>query len=53
MQLSQCLDERQAYAEPGPRALERPIDLREHVENALELIASDADAGIAHADDHL
>ena len=38
---------------PPARALERAVDLREHVEDARQLVGGDADAVVVHADDGL
>ena len=46
MHLHQPLHQRQADAEPALRPLERAIDLREHVEDALELVGRDAAPGV-------
>jgi hypothetical protein len=35
------------------RALERAVDLREHVEHAAQVLRGDADAGVADADDRV
>ena len=43
--------QRQANAESALRPLQRPINLREHVEDAGQHVAGDADAVVSHADD--
>src|SRR5687768_5085467 len=44
------LYQRQADAEPAHRALQRRIDLHEHVEDPGKLLRGDADAVVANAD---
>ena len=44
------LDERQANAQTAMRTLERAIDLREHVEDAIEHLSRNADPVIDDAD---
>ena len=53
VQLHQASDERQADAQPASRALALIIHLREHLENAVELIGGHADAAVPHHDDDL
>ena len=51
--LHEGLHQRQADAQPVARALERRVDLREHVEDARQVVGGDADAVVAHADHDL
>ena len=48
--LHQRLHQRQADAQPVARALQRRIDLREHVEDARQFVGRDADAVVPHSD---
>ena len=43
--------QRQANAESALRLLQRPINLREHIEDAGQHVAGNADAVVSHADD--
>ena len=51
--LDQPLHQRQADAQPALRALQRPVHLGEHVEDAGQHLGRDADAGVPDPDHRL
>ena len=51
--LDEALHQREPDAEPARGAATRPVGLHEHVEDARQHLGRDADAGIAHRDDHV
>jgi hypothetical protein len=53
VQFYQALHDGQADAQPALRLLQRPIDLRKHVEHPGQHLRRDADAGVLDADDRL
>ena len=48
VQLHEAPHQRQADAQSSSRALALIIDLRKHLENAIELIGGHADAAVSH-----
>ena len=51
MHLGQRFGECEANAQPALRALERRLELAEHVEDGFQLVRRDADAAVADTDD--
>ena len=49
----QILDQGQTEPQPAARALQRRIDLREHLEDSAKLVGGDADARVPDSDDRL
>jgi hypothetical protein len=50
MHFHEVFHQRQADAQPASRPLQQRIDLREHFEDAGQLLGGDADAGVSHPD---
>ena len=53
MERDQALREREADAETAARLLQRPIELRERLEDVAQLLGRDADARVPDREDQL